>query len=732
MAALQKIRSKGGLLIAGLGLALFAFIAEEFFRSIETTSAINKQQVGEVYGEKLSVQDFQNMVEEASEVVKIQRQTDNLSDQDMESIRQQVWQSYVNNKIIEHETEKFGLFVTDEDVQNTLREGRAQSLMILAPFFGNQNGQFDLASLQNFLKQYDQMVAQAAQTAPQQVEQLQSIKKLWEYAEKELRKEILRNKFYVLLAQSFISNPVTAKYDFEARTEQSNAEIAAVPYSTIADKDIQITDSELKAMYEKYKENFLTTSETRDIKFIDVPVIASVADRAALQKEVEALQAKLESTDDVAAVVNSSKTAYPYSNLAMSKAAFSRMSDISASLDSMATGSVKGTYYNAADNTMNTYKLVSKIQAPDSVLCRQIFAPAESPEKSKVLADSIFKALQGGADFKTLAKKYQQPGDSSWAVSSQYEGPGLSEDNAKLISAINTIPTNGIEVVSTNQGSIVLQVLDRRAMTTKYNVAIIKCPLEFSKTTYNDALGKINRFLAANRTLESIEKNAGKEGYLVRDVKNFSSSDFSLQQYIGGSGTKEAVRWIFDEAEKGDISKLYECGRNNDHLLVVAVSDIYKQGYLPWDNAGVKDFLTKLVLQDKKGEKLMAQLKNVKSIAEAKKQKGAVVENLTGVTLYGYPQLRAIGVSEPAVAGAVSKTGAGKYTGPVKGAAGVYMAQVSGKNKGVEKFDKDAEMLQTAQRNFRYVYSQSYNGASEWLINYLMLKADVVDHRYKF
>ena len=128
----------------------------------------------------------------------------------------------------------------------------------------------------------------------------------------------------------------------------------------------------------------------------------------------------------------------------------------------------------------------------------------------------------------------------------------------------------------------------------------------------------------------------------------------------------------------------------------------------------------------------MAQLKNVKSIGEAKKQKGAVVENLTGVTLYGYPQLGAIGVSEPAVAGAISKTGTGKYTGPVKGAAGVYMAQVSGKNKGSEKFDKDAEMLQTAQRNFRYVYSQSYNGASEWLINYLTLKADVVDHRYKF
>ena len=66
MAALQTIRSKGALLVGVLGLALFAFIAEEFFRSLETTSMVDRNQVGEVYGEKLSIQDFQTKVEEQS------------------------------------------------------------------------------------------------------------------------------------------------------------------------------------------------------------------------------------------------------------------------------------------------------------------------------------------------------------------------------------------------------------------------------------------------------------------------------------------------------------------------------------------------------------------------------------------------------------------------------------------------------------------------------------------
>ena len=116
MAALQTIRSKGALLVGVLGLALFSFIAEEFFRSIETTSNMERSQVGEVYGEKLSVQDFQQLVEEQSEITKLQRmlqgQDANLTDQQTEQIREQVWRQFVEQQIIKHECDKLGLYVS--------------------------------------------------------------------------------------------------------------------------------------------------------------------------------------------------------------------------------------------------------------------------------------------------------------------------------------------------------------------------------------------------------------------------------------------------------------------------------------------------------------------------------------------------------------------------------------------------------------------------------------------
>ena len=166
MAALQTIRSKGALLVGVLGLALFAFIAEEFFRSIETTSNMERSQVGEVYGEKLSVQDFQQLVEEQSEITKLQRmlqgQDANLTDQQTEQIREQVWRQFVEQQIIKHECDKLGLYVTDGEVQEALRLGQAQSLQTLAGVFGNpQTGRFDLTQLQQFPKEYNKTPSQA-------------------------------------------------------------------------------------------------------------------------------------------------------------------------------------------------------------------------------------------------------------------------------------------------------------------------------------------------------------------------------------------------------------------------------------------------------------------------------------------------------------------------------------------------------------------------------------------
>ncbi len=730
MAALGTIRKRGALLVGVLGLALFAFIAEEFFRSLETTSNIDKNQVGQVYGEKLSIQDFQAMVEEQSEITKIQLQMQgqdgNLTDQQTEQIREQVWQQYVQKQIIAHECDKLGLFVTDGEVQEALRTGNAQSLQMLAGIFRSQTGGFDLAQLQDFLKNYNKTIAQAQQAQnAEAVEQIQMVKKLWEYTDKQLRDELLASKYQMLFAMGFTSNPIAAKASFNDRTVQKNAEVAALPYSIINDKDIKVTDDELKAAYNDFKENFYSPAETRDLKLIDVNVTASATDRAELMKKVQDFQQQLQSGSDVANVVRSSNSAVAYSNIPMSKQAFQRMSDVSSALDSMAVGSVKPTYYNAQDNTINTIKLIGKEQAPDSILYRQIAATAADADARKVQADSILKALNAGASFADLAKKYGQRSDSVWVTASQIEQFGMNDDEAAYITQLYHIGSNSAQVISNDQGAAVVQVLDRRKMETKYNVAVVKCPLNFSKKTYENELSRLNRFLAQNKDVASIEKNAAKNGYMVSDVPGYSPMQNLIASNIGGSGAKDCARWIFDEAKAGDVSKLYECGRNGDHLLVVAVTATNDKGYLPWDNKDVKEFLTAAVRQQKKAEKALAMAKGVKTTADMQKVKGAVMATLTNQTMASYANVTGVNVPEPKLSGAIAKTKVNQNTALVQGAGAIYVAKVTGESKTADKFDAATEMAQLSQqdgqRAFRSVFSYLYTH-----------KAKIVDHRYEF
>ena len=129
MAALGKIRSHGALLVGVIGAALLAFIAEEAFRSCDASKNESRQQIGSVYGEKVNMQDYQKLVDEFTNVIKITQGRENLTDDELNQVKDQVWQTYVSNKVLEKECEKLGLTVTDKELQNVLTQGTNPMLM---------------------------------------------------------------------------------------------------------------------------------------------------------------------------------------------------------------------------------------------------------------------------------------------------------------------------------------------------------------------------------------------------------------------------------------------------------------------------------------------------------------------------------------------------------------------------------------------------------------------------
>ena len=709
MAAIGKIRSWGPILIIVIGLGLFAFIAEDWSKIVDALFG-KRNEVGTVLGKTVDINDFNEKVNEFTEYVKNARGMDNLTDEETTALRDQVWQTMVQNSIIEKEAGELGLTVTDEELQNIMKEG-TNPMLLQTPFVNQQTGRFDYTMVQKFLND------KSAMNNPQLAEQYEAISKFWSFTEKNLRSQLLAQKYQTLFARCMmVTNNVSAKMAFKAENEESTIELAAIPYSSINDKKVTVTDADLDAKYNELKPIFRQFQETRDIKFVSVKVVASDADRKATTLQMNKLAEELRNAGNPGNVVSKSSSLIPFNGVPVGKDAFPK--SIASKIDSMNVGQTLGPV-TCEDNTINVIRLMAKEQLPDSIQIRTIQVADKNTDIASKRADSIYNALQGGGDFDAIAKNYGQTGEKIWVTTRQYQNASsIDADFRTYINSINVMTVNETKNLKLSAMNIIVQVTDRRAMVTKYTAAVISKTMDFSKGTYNAAYNKFSQYVSESQSIEALEKNAAKYGYKVEERKDLSSSE----HYVANvNNTRDAMKWIYS-AKENEISQLYECG-NNDNLLVVALKGIHPEGYRTLDDPNVKDYVRNAVIHDKKAELIISKVKDVKSIAAAKAN-GAQVSEVAQVTFAAPVFVQSTGASEPALSGAVAATDKGKFSSsPVKGNAGVYLFLVKNRVNLPGRYNETTYAARLGQR--------AVQAAQQALQEYL-IKADVKDKRYMF
>ncbi len=715
MAALQKVRNAGPLVVGALFLGLIGFIATDWTKVVEVFSMSSHNTVGSINGKDIDLQEFNNKVDEYTNVIKSSNGITNLTDEQMQSIRDQVWQNLVETELIASEANELGLTVTDNELLQILVKG--EHPMLQQTPFRNQQGQFDYNLLKQTLDQCKEILTTADASADL-VEEARSLTQWWKFIENNMRNTILAQKYQSLLAASVLSNPVEAQQNFDARTNEKTLLMAALPYSSIMDSEITVEDKDLKAKYNELKNLFETSVETRSIKYIDIAVKASKEDEAELNNQMNAYAQQLNDGVAPAKVIREARSLVPYSPLPISKNALP--TDIANQLDSMSAGQQVGPYYNNMDNTMNIVRLISKQTAPDSIQYRIIGIPGIDMALAEQSADSIMNAINAGAPFDTIAKKYNQSGEKLWMASAQYEGMNIDDTNKKIIETITSASAGSLKkLVLDGQSVLVINVLETRNPIEKYDVAVVKSAVEFSKQTYDKAFSNFSSFLAG-KDAEEIDTLAEKAGYRVLQRDNIASAEHN----VGGvNGTRDALRWIFDEETKvGDVSPLYECG-NNDHLMCIVLTDITPKGYLSWEQEDVKRFLATEVIKDKKAELLEAKLAGINSIAEAAKLPGVVTDTLRRVTFAQPVFVSKTGNIEPALSGNSSNATKDAFKNAVRGNGAVYAYQVLAADKQEATFDQKQEQGTLTQAALRSINAFQ---------NELYKKANVEDKRYLF
>ncbi|MBQ5664173.1 MAG: SurA N-terminal domain-containing protein [Bacteroidaceae bacterium] len=706
MATLQKLRNMGPMLVIFVGVALLAFIAGDAWRILQPHQG--SQSVGSVNGEELLATDFQKMYEDYSEVVKTFRGTSSLTEEELNQVKDQVWQDYVRNKVLKAEAEKIGLTVSAAELNAIVSAGQ-DPILQQTPFV-NAQGKFDKSILDNFLAQY----AQGDENFKQENLFLYNY---WKFVEKTITDNALAYKYQMLIYNTYLSNSVAAQSNFDANSATYDIELAAYPYSAIPSSDVTVSDAEIKALYNKNKEQYKQYSESRNIKYVSYRVTPSDADRAELQKEMAEYAEALKAEDaDYSTIVRQANSMVPYSVIAWKKESYPE--EVAVRLDEMTANSVVDPIYNQADDSYTTFKFIGKTTAADSIKYRQLAVAAATPEATAALADSIVTALKGGSDFTEAAKKYNQNGQEIWLTSEQYEGMNINSANAKFLQNIFAAKKGEYNVmdIEGSPAKVIYQVIDTKNNVEKYQVAVVKRAVEFSSETYNNAYNKFSQFVASCKNVDDLEKSAEEYGYHVQTQNNIYTSTHKIANQ---NNTRETLKWIFATAKAGEVSPLYECG-NNDNLLVVSLTGVNEKGYMAIEEAGVT--LRNKLINDKKAEKIMAELagKNFEAVASTANVKSDTVKHIS-FNVPAYISLTSS--SEPAICAAVTSMEQGAVSAPIKGNGGVYVIRLIAKNA------KDGEYNMNNEQDALKAYGQR---ATSRFLNDLYEKSEIVDNRYLY
>ena len=710
MATLEKIRSKAGLLVLVVGLALFAFIIGDFLNSGSTYFRQSQERIAEIDGEVIKIQDYQARVDEMTEIYKMQSGSASLPEEYMTQIRQSVFDGMVQEIVLDEATQKLGMVVGPEELFDMVQGENISPLIQQMQMFVNpQTGAFDKSALLTFLKQID--VDNIATYPAEQQAQLQQAQRFWMFWEKNIKRQRLESKYTTLLSKAIAANALDAKAAFDESVENSDIVYAMQSYATIPDSTIAVSDSEIKQLYEQRKESYKQKA-SKIIDYIAVDIRPSKEDYDKVQADIESVKSELETTDRVADLVNENSEV-PYVD------AFFTENALDAEMKQFATTAEVGAIYGPVfdNDKYRLFKRIDKTNAPDSVKVSHIMLAGKGEAETKALADSLLTVLKGGASFEELAKQFsadqaaENGGELGWFT----EATALRGVNAEFKDAVFGTPLNQIAVVKSMYGTHLVKVTEKTANVAKYKVADIDMTVSPSSKTYSNIYNELNQFISNNHSLEKLTANAKEAGYNLVSDATVTKDD----QLLGSvQNSRQVIRWAFQN-DKGAISEIFEC---NDKFVVAAMKGSLDEGYRPVELVAAP--LKAELIAQKKGEQIAAALaaKNLTSVEAYAEAMGAKVDSVKFVN-FATRRISGIGI-EPNLNAAVAMAQVDQVSAPVKGNNGVYVFKVYARNKDAKTYD-EAEQVRTLDATNAYRVGFQ---AIQSLIN----KAEVEDNRIRF
>ena len=686
MATLEKIRSKATLLVIVVGIALLAFIVGDFLKSGSTFFHQKQENIVTVNGEALNYRDFQIKVEERSNLLK-QNNNRTFTDDQQNQIRQGVLNEAIDDILFSEETKKLGLVVSKDEYRELLM-GNNISPVVQQYFRDPQTGRFDRARLMQFL----QMIESDDFTGyPEEyISQLMQQKKMWLDIETRVIQEQLRMKFSILVASAILTNNLEIQAQIDNNRTSVDFDFVSQSYNTIPDAEVSVSEAEIKQLYNERKNQY-KQEEARVINYIAYPVDPSPEDYEVVENKLVNLKAQL-SAENIAELVQFNSDAdAPYVN------AYRAYSDLSANVkqlvDANPVGLIEGPVL--INDTYHLYKFEGEKMAPDSIKLYALMLPVfGSEDQLNHLADSLIQIVKSGtpfAEMASLASNGQTDGDMGWAT----ETILASQVDVQFKDEVFNAPVNTPRVVKSSMSSFLIQVSEKTKPVKKYKVANVQVRVTPSQETKTRLYNELSQFVANNRSLTAWKENAGEAGFNVQEAEATKE-----QINIGNiQNTRQIIQWAFNNT-KGAISNIYEC-QNGEYFVVATLEGTLSEGYRSL--ASVSTLLQRELLNKKKGEKLVADLKanNFTTLDQYAEVMNTTPQSVKFVT-FATPVISGTIGAEPVLNAEAPFAPLNEVAGPFAGKNRVYAIMVTDKRE--DEVTDESQKQQTQMQNMSRAY----------------------------
>ena len=716
MSIIQSIRDKGAWIIIGLiALALIAFIVQDAFQGGSSRLFGGpSNSLGKVNGEKIDRIEFEEKFKQMEEQMRANNYP--TDEANLLAQRNNLWDSYVQRILLNDEFDKLGIEVTDKELGDILY-GANPPQDLRQQFTDPATGQYD------------------AQGAYQKIQELRRQKNSAMY--KNFFGEYLpalilqrqREKLQSMISgSSYVPKWMVEKSNLE-NSQISSISFVTIPYATIADSTIKVTDNDINDYVNKRKQAFQQDKATA-IEYVAFDASPSPSDSSVVHQQLSNLKDSFARATDIEEFLKRENSVTPYYNSYITRKEI-KIPNID-TIVKQPVGSVFGPYLDPGMNGGANYvlaRIVAAKQVPDTVKARHILVATHTQDNTgqlvevredstaKRIIDSIELAIRNGANFDTLVAKYSDdPG------SKQKGGVYETVVSGQMMAPFNDFlfdrPVGAKGVVKTDFGYHYIENLSQKGGSNAYKIAYFSKQIFASDSTIQAANASAIQFAGETRNQKSFDENAKKYKVNKINAADIKPLDGTISGLNGNA--RELIRWIFNDASIGDVSDHpFHIG---DKFVVPILTQSYEKGIM--DASRARPQVELMVRNQKKAKEIEKKIGNANSLEDISKAVNQPIGQADSIS-FANPIINNVGREIKVTGAAFNNNYKGKRSPAIPGDLGVFVIQVKNfgaiSNPGMDV--KQQQMMMNQQ--------QKYMTGGRWE-EVLKKSASIKDNRYKF